>query len=129
MGRQEVDMHEVSVKRIDEVEPYGGPNAIPGIQFRPVGRELGVTSFGMNVLQLAPGVTAYPEHDHVKDGQEEVYLVLDGQATLSAGTEQLRFERGMIARIGPSVKRKWLPGPQGVTLLALGAVPAKGVKS
>jgi uncharacterized cupin superfamily protein len=116
-------MSEVTVKRIDEIEPYRGPNTLAGIQFRPAGRALGVTAWGMAVLNLAPGTTIYPEHDHVKDGQEEVYVLLEGSATLRAGGQEWRIEPGTLVRVGAGVKRKWLPGDQGATLLAIGATP------
>jgi hypothetical protein len=31
----------------------------------------------------------------------------------------------MLVRVGPDQKRKIVPGPQGVTLLALGGTPGK----
>src|SRR5687767_13331302 len=118
-------MSEVTVKRIDEVEPYQGPGALEGIEFRPLGRALGVTAWGMNVLNLAPGATTYPEHDHAEDRQEEVFLVLEGSATLRAGDEDRRLERGEVVRVPPGVMRNWKPGDRGVTLLAIGATPGK----
>jgi len=118
-------MIEVTVKRIDEVEPYRGPGELEGIEFRAVGRALGVTAWGMNVLGLAPGATTYPEHDHREDGQEEVYLVLEGTATLRAGDQDWRLQRGDLVRVSPGVKRIWKPSDRGATLLALGATPGK----
>lgn len=118
-------MSEVAVKRIDEVEPYRGPGELEGIEFRAVGRALGVSAWGMNVLNLAPGATTYPEHDHAGDGQEEVFLVLEGDATLRAGDRDWRLERGYVVRVPPGVKRNWKPGARGVTLLALGATPGQ----
>ncbi len=118
-------MGDVLVKRIDELEYYTGPNAIPGIRFRRAAKALGITAWGMNVLELEPGATGYPEHDHTKDGQEEVYVVLRGTATLQADEERVALEPGMLARVGPRQRRKMIPGPQGVTLLALGATPGK----
>ncbi len=118
-------MSEITVKPIDEVEPYRGPGELHGIEFKPVGRALGVTAWGMNVLKLAPGTSTYPEHDHVDDGQEEVYLVLEGDATLRAGERDWRLERGDMVRVPPGVKRNWEPGERGATLLAIGATPGK----
>jgi hypothetical protein len=94
-------MSEVTIKSIDEVDPYRGPGELEGIEFRPVGRALGVTAWGMNVLDLAPGATTYPAHDHGEDGQEEVYLVLEGDATLRAHDKDWRLER----RRGPRPSR------------------------
>lgn len=118
-------MSDVTIKRIDEVEPYRGPNTLAGIQFRPAGRAVGVTAFGLNVLNLAPGATTYFEHDHAKDGQEEVYVLLEGSATLRAREREYPVKPGMLVRVGPGVQRKWLPGDRGATLLAIGATPGK----
>lgn len=116
-------MSDVSVKTIEEVDFYQGPNAVAGIRFRYAGRALGVSAWGMNVIEIEPGCEQYPEHDHKKDGQEECYVVLRGSATLRAEGREQELQPGALVRVPPQVKRKWLPGPQGVTLLALGATP------
>jgi uncharacterized cupin superfamily protein len=116
---------DVTVKRVEEIDFYTGPAAIPGIRFHRAAKALGVTAWGMNVIELEPGVTAYPEHDHAKDGQEEVYVVLRGSATLRAAGRDWALEQGMLARVGPSQRRKIDAGPQGVVLLAIGATPGK----
>ena len=118
-------MNDLTIKRIDEIDPYRGPDTVAGIQFRPAGRALGVAAFGLNVLTLAPGATGYPEHDHAKEGQEEVYVLLDGSATLRADGRDWPLERGVLVRVGPAVRRKWTPGPGGATILALGGTPGK----
>ncbi|HEX9051677.1 MAG TPA: cupin domain-containing protein [Anaeromyxobacter sp.] len=118
-------MSDVQVKRIEEIEFFQGPKAIPGIRFHPAARALGVTAWGMNVIEIEPGCTGYPEHDHARDGQEEVYVVLRGAATLVAGDERLDLAPGTLVRVGPAQRRKLLPGSDGVTLLALGATPGK----
>ena len=100
------------------------PNGV----FRGLSDPLGVGAFRINRLELAPGAEG-PEHDHLKDGQEEVYVVLDGSATLSAGAESWTLSRGMMARVGPAQKRKLTPGPNGVTILALGGTPGKAYSS
>ncbi len=118
-------MSHVTVKKIEEIGYYQGQNAINGIRFRHAGKDLGVTAFGMNVLEIESGCASYPEHDHTGDGQEEVYVILRGSATLDTGTEALLLGAGTLVRVGPDQKRKFLPGPEGVTLLALGATPGK----
>jgi uncharacterized membrane protein len=67
----------------------------------------------------------YPEHDHARDGQEEVYVVLRGSAQLQAGDQSWRLEPGTLVRVGPGQKRKITPGGDGVTLLALGGTSGK----
>ena len=117
-------MLDVTVKRLDELESYEGPAGPPG-QFLYAGRSLGVTAWGMNVLKLPPNWAGYPEHDHARDGQEEVYVMLRGSARLEAGGRIWQLEPGMLVRVGPSQRRKIVPGTEGVTLLVLGGIPGK----
>lgn len=113
-------MPDVTVKTIDELDSWEG-----GGQFRYAGKGLGVTAWGMNVLDLPPGWEDYPEHDHAEEEQEEVYVVLEGSATLHAGDETWTLGKGAMARVGPEQKRRIVPGDEGVTILALGATPGK----
>jgi quercetin dioxygenase-like cupin family protein len=86
---------------------------------------LGVESFGMQVLDMPANVDRYPEHDHSEDGQEEVYTVLEGAATLQADGEEHQLEPGIFARVGPGQRRKIVTGAQGARILALGATAGK----
>ena len=122
-------MADVQARRIEEIPYYQGPKAIPGIRFHAAARELGVTAWGMNVLELEAGCEAYPEHAHVKDGQEEVYVVLKGSGTMNAGGDHLELAEGMLVRVGPSTRRKILPGPRGITVLAIGATPGQAYQA
>ena len=79
----------------------------------------------MNVMELAPNTQGYPEHDHQADGQEELYTVLRGRATLEAGEQRVALEPGVLVRVGPSQTRKIVTGDSGATLLAIGATPGK----
>ena len=67
-------MADYTAKKIDDME------AICGGGFKRARAELGVESFGMQVIDMPPGYDDYPEHDHAETGQEEVYLVLRGSA-------------------------------------------------
>ena len=111
-------MADVIVKHLDELESAGGNG-----RFLLARKGLGVTSFGMNVERFPAGFADYPDHDHEKDGQEEVYFVVDGSATLHAGDESFELTPGTFARVGPAQKRKIVPGDAGVTILALGGRP------
>jgi uncharacterized cupin superfamily protein len=119
----------VVVKKIESVEPYSGPHQISGIRFRAVGKALGVEAWGMNVLELDAGCDLYPEHDHEKDGQQEVYVVLVGSATLRTPEGEQHLVVGDMALVAPSVTRKLVPGADGVSLLAIGATPGKAFAS
>ena len=111
-------MADVTVKHLDELESHGGNG-----RFLFARKGLGVTSFGMNVERCPAGYADHPDHDHSKDGQEEVYFVVEGAVTLHAGDEAFELTPGTFARVGPEQKRKLVPGAEGVTLLALGGVP------
>jgi len=113
-------MADITIKRFDDLESYNGEG-----RFRYAAKSLGVTSWGMNLLKLPAGWADYPEHDHAKDGQEEVYIAIEGSAELRAGGETFTLEPGVLARVGAGQKRKIVPGPNGVTLLALGGMPGK----
>ncbi|MCL2448287.1 MAG: hypothetical protein FWD17_05020 [Polyangiaceae bacterium] len=118
-------MSDIKARMIEDIAYFQGPNAIAGIRFHMAARELGVTAWGMSVLEIDAGCTGYPEHDHERDGQEEVYVVLRGDGTLDSSGEKTALRTGMLVRVGPKTKRKILPGPQGITVLAIGATPGK----
>jgi mannose-6-phosphate isomerase-like protein (cupin superfamily) len=90
--------------------------------------ELGVTSFGMQVIRMPPDFGDYPEHDHTHDGQEEVYLALDGSGWLEIDGERVDLRPDVLVRIAPDVKRKVRPGPEGLKMLVIGGCPGEAYK-
>jgi len=112
-------MADVTVKRLEEFE------AIFGGGFRRVRAGLGISSFGLSVMDFPPGFSQYPEHDHGHDGQEEVYTVLAGSATLTVGGMDYQLEPGIFARVGSLEPRKLTTGDEGARVLAIGASPGK----
>ena len=84
------------------------------------GAELGIRSFGLQVLDFPPGFAHYPAHDHVGDGQEEVYVVLHGRADFELNGELVPAGAGTILRVDPATRRSLTPGPEGVRILAIG---------
>jgi mannose-6-phosphate isomerase-like protein (cupin superfamily) len=108
-----------TVKRIDEMEAvYGGA-------FKRARAELGIESFGMQVMDLPPNLDQYPEHDHSEDGQEEVYMALRGSGEIEIDGERFPLDQDTMVRVGPGVKRKIWPGDEGIRLLALGGCAGK----
>jgi uncharacterized cupin superfamily protein len=110
-------MADYAVRRIDEME------AIYGGAFKRARAELGVESFGMQVIDLPPGEERYPEHDHADDGQEEVYLALRGGGEIEIEGERVALDPDVMVRVGSGVMRKVWPGDQGLRLLILGGRP------
>lgn len=108
-----------SVKRIDDME------AIARGSFRRARAELGITAFGLQVIDLPANATAYPEHDHEQDGQEEVYVALRGSATLEIDGQPVPLDADTMVSVKAGTKRKLLPGDDGLRVLVIGAVPGK----
>ena len=94
-------------------------------RFQPLRRELGVTTFGLNLMRLKPGQRGRI-HRHRR--QEEVYLVLEGRLTLSVEGEDRELAPGELARVAPGVRRQLSNrGGERLLLLALGgATPHEG---
>lgn len=112
-------MADYTVKRVDDMEAaYRG-------SFKRARAELGVTSFGMQIMDLPPNLEQYPEHDHADSGQEEVFLVLRGAAEIEVEGEKIALDPETAIRVGPAAKRKITTGPEGARVLALGGTPAQ----
>ena len=112
-------MPDVTIKRVEDFE------AIFGGGFRRARAGLGVTSFGLAVIDLPPSFSHFPEHDQTHDDQEEVYTVVSGRATLRVGGEEYELEPGVFARVGASEKRKLITGDEPARIIAMGATPGK----
>jgi hypothetical protein len=108
-----------TVKRIDEMEAafLGG--------FKRARAELGVESFGMQVMDLPPNLDRFPEHDHVENGQEEVYLLLRGSADIEVDGDRFPLDGDAMIRVLPDAKRTFYTGDEPARILALGGVPGK----
>ena len=106
-----------AVKKIDDME------AIYRGAFKRARAELGVESFGIQVVDMPPNFENYPEHDHESDGQEEVYVTLAGGGEIEIEGERFPLDPDHIARVGPGITRKVWPGAEGVRLMILGGVP------
>ncbi len=111
-------MADVTVKDFDELDGYEG-------MFLYAAKDLGVTAWGMGIERLPAHWDGYPEHDHAEDGQEEVYVVLEGDAELHADGQTWKLAPGNLARVGASQKRRVVPGDNGVTMLVIGGTPGK----
>jgi mannose-6-phosphate isomerase-like protein (cupin superfamily) len=107
-------MDHFKLKRIDELA------SINHGAVKLAGDELGVQSFGLQVLDLPPDFADYPEHDHAHDHQEEVYVVLEGSAEFEVAGERVGADAGSMLWVGPDSKRKLAAGPYGVRILAIG---------
>ena len=110
-----------TAKTIDELEACWGGS------FVRARASLGVTSFGMNIVNLPPNSgDMYPEHSHRFNGQEEVYYALSDSADLVLADGVVPLDPGgSMARVGPEARRAVRSGPEGVQLLVIGGVPGE----
>ncbi|HEY2398309.1 MAG TPA: hypothetical protein VGH78_04890, partial [Solirubrobacteraceae bacterium] len=115
-------MADYTAKSIAEMETgFGGG-------FVKARAELGVTAFGMQVIQLPPNFADYPEHDHAESGQEEVFLAIGGSGWIEIEGERVDLDGETFVRVGPETRRKIHDGPDGIRLLAIGGAPGEAYK-
>ena len=112
-------MSSYTTKRIDEME------AVAANSFKRARAELGVSAFGMQVIDMPPHTDRYPEHDHSDDGQEEVYVALHGSGEIEIGGKRHRLDRDTMIRVGPGVARKVWTGDEALRVLIVGGVPGE----
>jgi hypothetical protein len=114
-------MPDVTYRKIDEMDPI-----YDGIA-RRARAELGVSSFGMQIMSLPPNWDGYPNHSHGPDstdaGQEEVYVPIRGGGVLVADGDSYELRPGVAVRVGPSQRRQIVPGDDGIAFIALGGKP------
>ena len=92
-------------------QALGGPQALgfatlargSAERFQTLRRELGVSSFGINLIVLQPRQRG---RIHSHERQEEVYLVLEGELTLLVEGEPHVLGVDRLARVGPGVRRQ-----------------------
>jgi quercetin dioxygenase-like cupin family protein len=89
-------------------------------------RSLDLQSFGMNVVELPPGETI-PEHDETPTDQEEVFIVLSGDATMVIDGQDHPAPAGTFTRLDPEPKRTVVNRSDGdVTVLIVSAPRTSG---
>ncbi|MCB0872293.1 MAG: cupin domain-containing protein [Actinobacteria bacterium] len=115
----------VDIRNAAALPHYAGEHTIPGIEFAAAGAAMGITAWGMNVLRFAPGTTGYPQHDHVADGQEELYVVLSGTLLLSVDGAEHPMGAGDMVRMGPETVRHFRTADSPAVLLVIGNAPGE----
>ena len=75
---------------------------------------------GVTILDADPGWTG-KEHDHADDGQEEVYVLLEGSATVTVEGEDVELDAGEALRIPAEATRQIRNGDTDSTFVLVGA--------
>ncbi|MFB6361696.1 MAG: cupin domain-containing protein [Halobacteriales archaeon] len=97
----------------EEIEPVAG-----ALHF--LRDPLGCAELGVTVADCPPGWTG-KAHDHADGGHEEVYVLVEGQATLEVEGEPVSMTPGEAVRVDPAAERQLHNGDDESTLLIAGA--------
>lgn len=82
--------------------------------------ELNCENLGITVIDAEPGWEGL-EHDHAEDNHEEVYLLVEGEATIEVGNEVVQLEEGDAIRVPGEEERKIFNGDEPSKIVAVGA--------
>ena len=95
--------------------------------FRPVRHHFGITSFGVNAWTApSAGDRIINEHDEAEpDGNEELYLVMQGRAVFELDGDKVDAPAGTFVFVRPGVKRTAVAEEPDTTIIALGGTPGK----
>jgi hypothetical protein len=109
--------------RIEDVPTARGEADDP--TWHPIQHYFGLTAFGANVFVARDdGQTLVEEHDEATSRQEELYLVLEGDALFELDGERVAAPRGTaLAVTDPAVRRSAVARSCGTALLVVGVRP------
>jgi quercetin dioxygenase-like cupin family protein len=95
------------------VEPVGG-----GLYF--MREALDCENLGVSVIDADPGWEGKP-HDHTETDHEEVYVLVEGTATVTVGDDEVTMTAGDAVRVAPDARRQVVAGDEGARLVVAGA--------
>jgi quercetin dioxygenase-like cupin family protein len=81
---------------------------------------LGCEQLGITIVDCDPGWTG-PEHDHGDEGHEEVYVLAEGEATVTVDGEDVPMTSGDVIRLPPESSRQIQNGDTQSTFVLAGA--------
>lgn len=112
-----------SIKHRDDFERMEGSGKCTWLLAR---KALGTEAFGYNLVEIAPG-GQFPEHTESESGQVELYLILEGEATMRLDGEDHPAPAGTFASIEPAATRTILNRSEApVTAMLIGVQPEGG---
>jgi hypothetical protein len=93
----------------------------------PLQHALGVDTFGANLFVARhAGQALVDDHDECGSGQQELYLVLEGEVAFRLDGEEARLGRGFVVAVtDPSVRRGASALTEGAAVLIIGAGPER----
>jgi hypothetical protein len=119
-------MSDYAVAHLDEIEELDDGRE----PYRPVRHHFGITAFGMTAWTAREaGDRIINEHDEADDGNEELYLVLQGRAVFELEGERRDAPAGTFVFVPSEVKRTAFAEEPGTTIIAVGGVPGKAYEA
>jgi quercetin dioxygenase-like cupin family protein len=116
-------MANYTIKNQDEFERMEGSGDSTWLLAR---KALGTSAFGYNLVEIAPG-GQIPEHDEAQSGQVELYVILEGEATMRLDGEDHPAPAGTFASLEPAATRTILNRSEAPVLaLLIGVEPDGG---
>ena len=106
------------VARLDDIERRG--------RDIPVREHLGIRAFGINAYTPGEDGRLISEHDEAGSGQEELYIVLDGNATFEVDGETVDAPAGTFVFVRPESRRTATGDGM---VLAIGATPGEAYQA
>jgi hypothetical protein len=106
------------VARLDDMDRRG--------RYMPVREHLGIHAFGITAYTPGEDGTLINDHDETGSGQEELYIVLDGNATFEVDGQTFDAPAGTYVSVPPESRRK--ATGEG-TVLAIGATPGEAYEA
>ena len=111
------DQAKWQIARLDDIERRG--------RSIPVREHLGIHAFGVNGWRTGEDGVLINDHTEGPAGQEELYVVLDGQATFEIDGETVEAPAGTLLYVSPEARRK---ATGDATILAFGGIPGEAYR-
>lgn len=102
-----------------DVEDMAPKHGIEGLESRFARRNLELENSGLSYFRLDPG--ARPPFGHSHSEQEEVYVVVSGNARVAIGDDVLELAQWDAVRVPVGELRSFEGGAEGAEILAFGA--------
>jgi hypothetical protein len=104
--------------KLDEIEPRD--------RWIPIREHFGIQAFGINAYRNGEDGRILNEHDEESSGQEELYVVLDGEATFTIDGEEVSARAGTLVFVSPEATRT---ATGDATIVAIGAKPGEAYRA
>ena len=93
--------------------------------WKSVRHYFGINAFGINAVTKDAGNVLIPEHEHGDSGEQEIYIVIAGEAKATLDGTEVAVPAGTAVATEGSVRRKFEAVASPTTLIVVGGTPGK----